>query len=78
MNTFLYIFGYIVLGVITAIAIEKFTECEKSEAIGWGIFWPLVWIFGPIFLLCGLCFAGIEKLGDLWDDLERKHKAKKH
>lgn len=77
MKVFLYILGYIFLGIITTIVLHKLFKCDKSDSIGWGIFWPLVWFFGPVLLLTGLAICGIDWLADLWEDLERKHKTKK-
>lgn len=77
MKVFLYILGYIIIGIITTIALNKLADCDKSDSIGWGIFWPLVWIFYLALLFTGLFMSGIEWLGDRWEDLERKHKTKK-
>lgn len=73
----LFILGYIVLGIVTAVVHNKAERCDKTESIACGIIWPVVWAFFIGAILGWLLFGWwSEMLSDWWDKQEDKHRNK--
>ena len=72
----LFILGYIVLGVVTAIINNKVCGGrDKEESIACGVLWPLVWVFFGGIILGWLLFGWwSELLSDWWDKQELKRR----
>lgn len=71
----LFILGYIVLGVMTAVVHNKAERCDKEESIACGVLWPLVWVFFGGAILGWLLFGWwSELLSDWWDKQELKRR----
>lgn len=75
MITALCIIGYIILMVVTALLLNKYSsEMEKVDCVMGGIFWPFVMCYFIIAIPVVSIMWIIESIADKWDDWEQKHK----
>lgn len=75
----LIIFGYILMGVITAVCIHKiFPDKERFNCVAFGFIWPLTVSFSLIYLIAIIPVTIIALISSGWEELEFWNKCRKN